>query len=160
MINNTQVAVTVPSQKEINFISLEGKMKTTNKINTDFKCVGLAFANNNLYISDLGTSVNMYTLSGRKLKQFSKDQSGHFLFSDIYSIAASKDATRIYVADIDNGLVVLDNNGQVITSFNDEQLNEAACCYLTEAGGVLVSGLGSNNVLQLTCDGELIGYKS
>jgi hypothetical protein len=31
------------------------------------------------------------------------------------------------------------------------------CCYLTEACGVLVSGFNSNNVLQITCDGELIG---
>jgi DNA-binding beta-propeller fold protein YncE len=157
MINNTQVAVTVPSLMEINFISLEGKMKTTNKIKTDFTCYGLAFANNNLYISDGGTSVYIYTLSGRKLKQFSKDQSGHKLFTDIHSIAVSKDATRIYVADFYNGLIVLDNNGQVIKSFNDEQLEKASCCYLTEAGSVLVSGVVSNNVLQFTSVGELIG---
>jgi hypothetical protein len=132
-------------------------MKTTNKINTDFKCFGLAYLNNNLYISDACTSVYMYTLSGRKLNQFSKDQSGHMLFSVINSLAVSKDATRIYVADSDNGLIVLDNNGQVITLFNDEQLQWAKCCYLTEAGSVLVSGSISNNVLQFTCDGELIG---
>ncbi|XP_060608430.1 uncharacterized protein LOC132760470 [Ruditapes philippinarum] len=157
MINNTQVAVTIPSKKEVHFISLERKMKTTNKINTDFKCYGLAFANNNLYISDGNTSVYMYTLSGRKLHQFSKDQSGHKLFSNICSLAVSKDATMIYVADYFNGLIVLDNNGQVITSFNDKQLKGANYCYLTEAGSVLVSGYLSNNVLQFTCDGELIG---
>ncbi|XP_060601044.1 uncharacterized protein LOC132754122 [Ruditapes philippinarum] len=157
MINNAQVAVTVSSQKEVHFISLERKMKTTNKINTGFDCYGLAFANTNLYISDEYTSVYMYTLSGRKLNQFSRDQSGHKLFSDIRSIAVSKDATRIYVADLYNGLIVLDNNGQVITPLNDAQLNGARCCYLTEAGSVLVSEYGSNNVLQFTSDGELIG---
>ncbi|XP_060595609.1 uncharacterized protein LOC132749728 [Ruditapes philippinarum] len=52
MINNTQVAVTVPHRNEVHFISLSGKMKTTNKIKTDFGCRGLAYANNNLYISD------------------------------------------------------------------------------------------------------------
>ncbi|XP_060596066.1 uncharacterized protein LOC132749826 [Ruditapes philippinarum] len=156
MINNTQVAVTVPSKKEVHFISLERQMKTTNKIKTDFKCYGLAYANKNLYISD-DTSVYMYTLSGRKLKQFSKDQSGHKLFSDICRIAVSQDATRIYVADYCNGLIVLDNNGQVITSFNDGQLQGSNCCYLTEAGNVLVSGYLSNNVLQFTYEGELIG---
>ncbi|XP_060589152.1 uncharacterized protein LOC132744183 [Ruditapes philippinarum] len=157
MINNTQVAVTVKSQKSVHFISFSGKMKTTDKIKTDFECHGLAYANNNLYISDDKTSVYMYTLSGRKLKQFSKDQSGHTLFSDIRRLAVSKDATRIYVADYDNGLIVLDNNGQVITSFNDIQLEGANCCYLSEAGTVLVSGKVSNNVLQFTSDGELIG---
>jgi sugar lactone lactonase YvrE len=99
----------------------------------------------------------MYTLSGRKLKQFSKDQSRHKLFTIINSLAVSNDATRIYIADHDNGLIVLDNNGQVITSFYDKQLLGANCCYLTEAGSVLVSGEDSNNVLQFTRDGELIG---
>ncbi|XP_060608474.1 uncharacterized protein LOC132760500 [Ruditapes philippinarum] len=157
MINNTQVAVSVSFKQEVHFISLERNMKTTKKINTDFACFGLAYANNNLYISDRFTSVYMYTLSGRKLNQFGKDQSGHKLLSYIYSLAVSKDATRIYVADYNNELIVLDNNGQVITSFDDKQLKGANCCYLTEAGSVLVSGHGSNNVLQFTCDGELIG---
>ncbi|XP_060580264.1 uncharacterized protein LOC132737044 [Ruditapes philippinarum] len=157
MINNTQVAVTVPSQNEVHFISLERKMKTTNKINTDFECVHLAYAKNNLYISDRDSSVYMYTLSGRKLNQFGKDQSGHKLFSNICSLVVSKDATRIYVFDSNNGLKVLDNNGQVITSFDDGHFTDAGNCYLTEAGSVLVSRYVSNNVLQITCDGELIG---
>ncbi|XP_060600984.1 uncharacterized protein LOC132754385 [Ruditapes philippinarum] len=80
MINNTQVAVTVPSKKKVHFISLERNMKTTNKINTDFDCFRLAYANNNLYISDSSSTVYMYTLSGRKIRKFSKDQSGHKLF--------------------------------------------------------------------------------
>ncbi|XP_060552024.1 uncharacterized protein LOC132713438 [Ruditapes philippinarum] len=157
LINNTQVAVTISLEKKVHFISLERKMKTTNKLKTDFNCYGLAYSNNNLYIADNDTSVYMYTLSGRKLNQFSKDQSGHKLFSDIDSLAVSKDATRIYVADYKNGLIVLDNNGLVITSFNDdEQLKGAGCCYLTETGSVLVSGYHSKNVLQFTCDGEVI----
>jgi hypothetical protein len=157
MINDTQVAVTVPSQKEVHFISLERKMKTKNKINTDFACYSLAYANNNLYISDNDTSVYMYTLSGRKLNQLSKVQSGNKFFSSIDILAVSTDAKRIYVADYNNGLRVLDNNGQVTTSFYGAQLKGAGYCYLTEAGSVLVSGFNSNNVLQFTCDGELIG---
>ncbi|XP_060588069.1 uncharacterized protein LOC132743214 [Ruditapes philippinarum] len=157
MINNTQVAVTVSSKREVHFISLERQMKTTGKLKTDFDCHGLAYANNNLYISGFDMSVYMYTLSGRKLKQFSKDQSGHELYCIIESLAVRNDATRIYIADHDKKLIVLGNNGQVITSFNDKQLLGANCCYLTEAGSVLVSGFYSNNVLQFTRDGELIG---
>ncbi|XP_060562103.1 uncharacterized protein LOC132721753 [Ruditapes philippinarum] len=156
LINNKQVAVTIPSLKEVNFISLERKMETANKINTDFRCFGLAYANNTLFISDEYTSVYMYTFYGSKLNQFSQNQSGHKLFSDIRSIAVNKYAARIYVADYNNGLIVLNNNGQVITSFNDEQLKGATCCYLTEESGVLVSGFGSYNVLEFSPDGELL----
>jgi hypothetical protein len=96
-------------------------------------------------------------MSGRKLKQFSTDQSGQKMFSFINSLAVSKDATMIYVADNNKGLIVLDNNGQIITTFNGKQLEGAICCHLTEAGSVLVSGALSNNMLQFTSDGELIG---
>ncbi|XP_060562105.1 uncharacterized protein LOC132721755 [Ruditapes philippinarum] len=157
IIGKTHVAVTVPSKKEVHLISLEREMKTTHKFNTDFECYGLAYANSNLYISDSQTSVYMYTLSGRKLNQFSKNQSGHEMLSNICSLAVNKDATRIYVADHFNGLIVMDSNGQVITSFNDEQIKGANCCYLTEVGSVLAPGSAFNNVLQFTCDGELIG---
>ncbi|XP_060566010.1 uncharacterized protein LOC132725042 [Ruditapes philippinarum] len=157
MINNTQVAVTVPSQNEVRLISVERHMKTTKKINTKFECYSLAYANNNFYISDNRTSIYLCTLSGTKLKQFSQDQSGHKLFSNNHSLAVSQDATRIYVLDCNSGLMVLDNNSQVISSFNVNQLNDPRYCYLTEAGSVLVSGFRSKNVLQFTSDGVLIG---
>jgi hypothetical protein len=84
-----------------------------------------------------------------------------FLFTtpliQINGLGVSKDATRIYVPDGNRGLTVLDNNGRVITRFNGENLDFATCCYVTEAGSVLVSGYNSNNVLQFTSDGELIG---
>jgi DNA-binding beta-propeller fold protein YncE len=168
VINKAQVAVTVPSQKEVQFISIETPMEAIKKINTDFACYGIAYANSHIYISD-DTSVYMCTMSARKVKRFSIDQSIRTILSDIfspffskpscgiYSIAVSKDATRIYVANADNGLIVLDNNGRVIKIFNGQQLKWANCCYLTEAGSVLVSGENSNNVLQFTSDGELIG---
>ncbi|XP_060557343.1 probable E3 ubiquitin-protein ligase MID2 [Ruditapes philippinarum] len=169
-INTTQVAVTLPSQKEVHFISVEGQMSTTKKIDTDFVCFGLAYKNNNLYISDSGTDIYIYTLSGRKLNQLtiflrktrsfiSKFANPFNMFHQQYmyipNLAVSKDATRIYVADRVRGLIVLDNNGKVITNYDGENLYGANCCYVTEAGSVLVSGY--NNVLQFTSDGELIG---
>ncbi|XP_060593698.1 uncharacterized protein LOC132748165 [Ruditapes philippinarum] len=156
MINNTQVAVTLPLQNKVHLISLERIMKTRNKINVNFECKSIGYANNNLYISDRYT-VYMYSLSGRKLNQFREDFSGHMLFSDIQSLAVSRDAARIYVADYGHGLIVLDKNVQVITSFNNEQLLGGKFCNLTEAGNVLLCGFGSPYALEFTSDGELIG---
>ncbi|XP_060562256.1 uncharacterized protein LOC132721895 [Ruditapes philippinarum] len=155
-INETQVAVTLYTKQEVHLISVDRQMKTTNKIKTDFDCLGLAYANNHLYISDF-TSVYIYTMSGRKLKQFSTDLSGQKPFSDINSIAVSRDATRVYVTDPYKGLRILETNGQMFTTFKGKQLQGAFYCHLTEAGSVLVSGYQSKNVLQFTSDGKLIG---
>ena len=155
-ITNSQVAVTLPSEG-IQFISLERPMKLTNKIKTDFICYGLASASNNLYISDTET-VYIYTLSGSKVRQFSNNASRPDLFSEIRFLAVSADASRIFVADDSKGLIVLDNNGQVVSTFSGEKLQRACCCCcVTESGSVLVSGFNDNDVLQFTHNGELMG---
>ncbi|XP_060565451.1 uncharacterized protein LOC132724591 [Ruditapes philippinarum] len=170
-VNTTQVAVTIPCEKKVHLISVEGQMYTTNKINTYFSCSGLAYTNDNLYVSSDNTAeVCIYTLSGRMLKQLKMKELpflGHVggldLFeneSELFSLqnlAVSKDAARIYVTDTYCGLVVLDNNGKVVKIFIDRKLQWANCCYVTEVGSVLVSGGSSNNVLQFTSDGELLG---
>lgn len=155
-INNQQIAVSMQGMKDIHFISLEGKMTITNQMKTDHNCYGLAYANDNLYISDEHT-IYIYSLSGMKLKQFTLDQSGQRLFSEISSLAVSEDGCHIYVADYHNGLIVLDNNGQVLGQYNGSELKGAHDIYLTVNGGVLVSGRVSNNVLQFGHYGELVG---
>ncbi|XP_053383019.1 uncharacterized protein LOC123540364 [Mercenaria mercenaria] len=157
IIYKQQAAVCLQGKQEVQFISLTNRMALTNKIKTDFNCNGLAYAGGNLYISDFYTSVYIYSVSGRNLMQISKDQSGQKLFSDIRSLAVSEAGSKIYVADYNNGLIILDNNGTVVGSFNDSQLTGAYSCYLTGRGSILVCGADSSNVLQFGLNGNLIG---
>ncbi|XP_053402140.1 uncharacterized protein LOC128557806 [Mercenaria mercenaria] len=156
-INKQQAAVCLPNQLEVQLVSLINRMKLTSKVITDFKCYGLAYADGNLYISDSNTSVYIYSVSGRKMKKFSKDQSGQTLCYGISSLAVSDDVSRIYVADCLIGLIVLDFNGKVVGRFNGSHLQGAYDSYLTGKGSLLVSGFFSNNVLQFGLNGELIG---
>ncbi|XP_045216792.2 uncharacterized protein LOC123566596 isoform X1 [Mercenaria mercenaria] len=155
--NKQEVAVCLPGQKEVHFISIGNRMTATNKITTDFVCYGLACTNGNLYISDNDTSVYIYSVSGRKLKQFSKVESGQKLFSDIFSLSVSKDGSKIFVTDWKNGLIILDNSGEVVERFHGSELAGARSCYLTGRGSLLVCGIISKNVLQFRLDGKLIG---
>ncbi|XP_053381378.1 uncharacterized protein LOC123556212 [Mercenaria mercenaria] len=155
-IDKQQAAVCLRDKKEVQFISLSSKMALTNKIKIGFACYGLSYADGNLYISG-DTSVYIYSVSGRKLKQFSKDQSGQNLFSDTCSLAVSEDGSKIYVDDFKNGVIILDNNGAVVGRFNDSQLRGAYDCCLTGRGSLLVCGNFSDNVLQFGLNGNLIG---
>ncbi|XP_045156222.2 uncharacterized protein LOC123522826 isoform X2 [Mercenaria mercenaria] len=129
--NKQEVAVCLPNQKEVHFISIGNRMTATNKITTDFGCFGLAYNNGNLYISDSSKSVYLYSVSGRKLKQFIKDESGQELFSNIYSLSVSKDGSKIFVTDWDNGLIILENSGEVVGKFHGSELAGAWSSYLT-----------------------------
>ncbi|XP_053379538.1 uncharacterized protein LOC128548511 [Mercenaria mercenaria] len=162
-INHQEVAVSL-ADKQISFIFVS-KMTKIKTIQMDHDCYGLSYANGNLYISDNDTSVYVYTctMSGRKLKQFSNDLfKSQSLFDrwirvSLKGLAVNEDGSRIYLTHRSNGLIVLDDSGQIVGHYNDKQLNLAFGCHFITGMGVLVCGLESNNVLQFGPSGELIG---
>ena len=52
---------------------------------------------------------------------------------------------------------MLDNNGKIVSQYNGGLLHGARCCHATAAGSVLVSGWQSNNIVQFTSNGDLMG---
>lgn len=156
LVSNQVVAVSCV-EAGVQLISLGRKMMKSKQLKTDHYCYGIACADGNLYISDSRTSVYVYSLSGRKLKQFSGDQSGQELFSDISSLATSNDGSKIYVTDANKGLMVLDNNGNVLANYNGSLLEGTRYVCVTDNGCVLVCGDISNNVVQFKANGELVG---
>ncbi|XP_045165144.2 uncharacterized protein LOC123529035 [Mercenaria mercenaria] len=155
-ISNQEVAVSCGLYKYIQFVSLGSKMVPTKQIKTDHRCYGLAYAAGHLCISD-DTSVYIYTVSGSKLQRFNPFQSGQRLFSDTYSLAVSNDGSKIYVADLDFGLISFDRNGKVLGKFNGPELGQASDVCTTNNGSVLGCGYRSKNVLQFTPDCKKIG---
>ncbi|XP_053402930.1 uncharacterized protein LOC128558110 [Mercenaria mercenaria] len=155
-INKQEVAVSVYMKKEIHLISHSNKMRKTNEIKTDFECRGLAHADGNLYISDKHTSVYVYSVSGRKLKCISMDPSGQFKFN-LPRLAVNKDGSKMYITCLNNGLIILDNNGQVVRKFNGPELQNPCGIFQTSSGSLLVASAGSSNVLQFGPTGQLIG---
>lgn len=156
LVSKQEVAVSCV-EAGVQFVSLGRKMMKSKQMKTDHYCYGIACADSDLYISDSRTSVYMYSLSGMKLKQFSTDQSGHELFSDISSLAVSNDGSKIYVADTNKGLIVLENNGNVLANYKGSLLEGTRYVCVTDNGSVLVCGDISNNVVQVNANGELVG---
>ncbi|XP_053389800.1 uncharacterized protein LOC128552763 [Mercenaria mercenaria] len=152
-----QAAVCLPYKQEVHFISLTDRMTFKNELTTDFKCYGLAYADNNLYISDRGTSIYIYSVLGRKLQQFSRNLSGQMLFSNICSVVVYNDGSKIYVVDSHKGLIVLDKNGKVCNDYNGTKLSIAYDSYLTEGGSLLMFRHNSRNVIIYELNGKLIG---
>ncbi|XP_053373195.1 E3 ubiquitin-protein ligase TRIM71-like isoform X2 [Mercenaria mercenaria] len=143
--------------KKIQFVSTEGKMKKTRMLETDHGCYGIAHKNGHLYITDSNTTVFVYNITGTKLKQFSKDQSGQPLFSDIYSLFVCRNDSEIYVTDSSYGLIVLDQDGKLLGKYNCPQLKHArGACDIDDAN-VLVCGESSNNIIQFSPNGAVVG---
>jgi DNA-binding beta-propeller fold protein YncE len=79
------------------------------------------------------------------------------IFSDIRSLAVNSHGNKIYVADYERGLIILDRNLKLLSQFNDPTTLQAAngvCQYKT--GSVLVCGRESSNVLLINPKGKLL----
>jgi hypothetical protein len=162
-ISKQEVAVSCPKRKRIQFVAVGRIMERTRQIHTGFKCKGLAYSDGKLLVSDK-TSVNIYTVLGERLQTFNKYHHSRRLsflgsskFSDIRSLAVSRDNTKIYVIDYIKGLIILNRSNHLVEQFNGDELKGATGVCLYKEDGVLVCGKDSENVLQFGPDGKLVG---
>jgi hypothetical protein len=143
-------------QANINIVTMEGNIKVTRKIKTYHDCYGLGYRNGKIYVTDSVETIFVYNKTETKLTQFSKDQSGDNLFSNIYSLTVSQDGERIYVADNTHGLVVLSKEGKLYGKYNPSNMTWAREICETDSGDILVCGESSNNIVQFSPNGEVI----
>jgi hypothetical protein len=147
------------SSEEINIdiVTTEGQLKAAREITTDHNCYGLGYRNGKIYVTDSNETVFVYNKTGTMLIQISKDQSGENLFSNIYSPTVSRDGERIYVADYMYDIVVLSQEGKLQRKYNTHSLKCAREICETNSGDILVCGELSNNIVQFSRNGEVVG---
>jgi hypothetical protein len=141
----------------IDIVTTEGPLKVAREIKTDHVCLGLGYRNGKLYVTDSRKTVYVYNKTGTMLIQFSKDQSGYNLFDNIYSLTVTQDGERMYVADSKYGLVVLSKEGKLHGKYEPSNLRNAWGICETDSGEILVCGESSNNIVQFSPNGEVIG---
>jgi hypothetical protein len=153
---DSEIAVS-SSEMNIAIVTTEGHLKVMREIKTNHKCYGLGYGNGKIYVTDSNETILVYNKTGAMLIQCSKDQSGDNLFDFIYSLTVSQDGEMIYVADYTFGLVVLSKEGKLYGKYNTSNLSGAREICETDSGDILVCGESSNNIVQFSSDGEVIG---
>ncbi|XP_053382838.1 uncharacterized protein LOC128546052 isoform X2 [Mercenaria mercenaria] len=154
------VAVVALSNNKLQFVDVKGGMTLTKSVDTDHICWGLAYGNNQLYVTD-HRSVYIYSKDGIKQRILYTHQSGYTFFQNI---ALSDDGSLIYISYMDRGLVTIDSSGNHLYTFTDSELDRAGAVCVDGEGHVLVSDAYSNKILQLSSDGTkrlgIISYGS
>jgi hypothetical protein len=146
----------------IKFVTTERPLKVTREMKTKHRCYGLGYKNGKIYVTDSNETILVYNKTGKILSQFSKDQSGDNLFSNIISLTVSQDGEIIYVADnryADStyGLVVISKGGHLYGKYNYNNLSGLREICETDNGDILVCGALSNNIVQFYPNGEVVG---
>lgn len=152
-----EAAVTLPDTKQVQFVSIEKTMEKTRTMSLDYRCYGIAYNHGELYVSDRHTTVFVYTIAGKPLRQFSKDKSADRLFSNIHNMTVSECESVLYVADSVGKLIAIDTKtGHKVWQYTAADLDGARGVCVDGRGSVFVCGYDSHNLLQISESGEKI----
>lgn len=153
-VSDTEVATTL-SNKGIRFVTTSSDHLVRGTfLQLDHNCFGLTVAHGSMYISDGSQSVYMYNTEGTLLSTITLDEAGENIFSESRDITVSDDLSKIHVADSRKGLITLNRDGNVLWKYSGSELKGAYGVCTDGEGCILVTGILSHNVLQISPSGE------
>ncbi|XP_053382985.1 uncharacterized protein LOC123539594 isoform X2 [Mercenaria mercenaria] len=148
-VGDSECVVALPGRK-LQFVDATDKMNLTRSLDIKHDCSGLAYNNNHLYVID-DRSVYIYNTDGTLQNVLYTHQSDNSLFRHI---AVSDDGGKMYITDLNSGLVTVDSSGNYMNTTFDAELNETWGVCVDSKGHVLVCGINSTNILQISSDGK------
>ncbi|KAL4219228.1 Transcription intermediary factor 1-alpha [Mactra antiquata] len=158
-----EVIVSLREEKQLQFVSIEKKMKPSRLMKIGVSCYGVACQNGEVFVACVGGQyenrpmLRVYNMSGRLLRVFERGNDGLQIFSSPRNIVLSPDGTMIHVSDREYGVVTVGLFGDVISQFKKPHLESARGITVNEDGNIFVCGQNSHNIIQLNAAGDEIG---
>ena len=156
VISAKELAVSLPFESKIQFISASDNMKATRVIKVDMDCYGLIYRNQELLVvcNDylIGPAIQIVSLTGRIKQTIDTDRSGQRILEDPYYMTVTPSGKLIYVSDKDR-IVCMDRHGNVTSVYKESSLRNARGIDIDNEGNLYVCGYMSNNVHQITMHG-------
>lgn len=161
LVNDKEVAVSLPAECRIQIVSIDGSYLTlTRSISTDEPCFGLCYSDGKfLTVTYDGDPPNLKILSptGQELTYVCVDDDGFTLFSKPVYVTCTPKVDQIYVADERLGCVVkLKETGELNFSYSALDLGHAAGIALDNGGNIYTCGPSSNSVHVISPSGERV----
>lgn len=164
-LSQNQVAITVPKEKRIHFLSLQDGMKIADSIHTRLECWGLDHLDDKL-ITVTNSDDHMilfFNKKGTELISCSLGSQDPNMKWPISVCVDTKD--KIYVCcqgegdseDISGCLVTIDSTTQVRSMYMDPGLRKPTSCTRDDDGNIFLCGLTSANVYQIQKAGDRLG---
>ncbi|KAL4218526.1 hypothetical protein ACF0H5_023260 [Mactra antiquata] len=152
-----EVAVTYYSSGRIQFVSIHHKMSPTRQIKLPHACYGITSKNDKLYVTDHGSSLYVYNMTGTLLNTITSNNSGTSLFSRSSHITFNEIGDKMFVGDWNKGLFCYDGAGNYLSTSSDNDLKNVDGVCVDGYGNVFVVGSNSHNVVEYNEDGKKIG---
>jgi len=151
LLRDGRAAVTLPHQKQIQFIRVDGDtLSLDGSIDVKGEVIGIAVHDNHLILSDVNPGrLEKITMTGEVTHQLNNHTAGRELFKYPNFITTSHDG-NIFIADSGtNTISQLDQNLQVVQTFTSPMLKFPVGIVTVSNTQLLVAGNDSHNTLML-----------
>ena len=157
-VDNSNVIVTMPGKKQLQFIQVLPSLKLGRTIHVDEHCWGVAVAACKIFVScynydDKVGDIRVYDLEGRDMgKRLGINPDDSHMFRTPHYVAVGRSGDKIFVSDCDACTVsCLTGDGKIVYQYRDREL-EGLLVY--DNDNVIVCGWGSDTVQVITSAGE------
>ncbi|XP_053392481.1 uncharacterized protein LOC128555096 [Mercenaria mercenaria] len=162
---SNRLAVTIHDRQTIQFVKYtEETMSLTKSFTVGCSCRGICCKDRYLYVACGGGPVDndaghirKYDMKGKLICTIDTDNTGRRIFTSPRLMTFDSSSNNIYIADKDNGMIVLDRNGKITSHMYDPFLNHAFGISLASRNAIFVSGYTSNNIQQYDQNNRFVG---
>lgn len=162
VVNESQIAITMPREKMIHLISLQDGSKSAESIATRLECWGIDTLDDK-FVTVTSSDCHMVLIMNRKGVELVSANLGTHDPNLMWPISVCVDTRdRIFIAcqgdghsdEVKGSLIMVDRSGEVKHMFIDDNLVKPTSCTKDEDGNIYVCGLDSANVYQVGRSGD------
>ncbi|KAL3892080.1 hypothetical protein ACJMK2_004317 [Sinanodonta woodiana] len=157
MLTDTEIAVTVPAQKEIQIIEIKDKMLKKREITTKCQCWAIGTVHDHLVITTGRHSVIILDMHGNEIKTVWTDtsHSQRQLKTNFIKVDSTKPA--LYIShETANKLVAYSLTWDSLFTYKNPDLKTPAGIAIDREGNIYLCGYNSHCVQQISSEGKII----
>ena len=162
VIDNSNVIVTLPWNKQLQYVQLVPHMKTDRVIQLDKMCWGVAVVCNEIYVSCFNApgkgAVRVLDLRGNLKKKLGVNKDGSYQFQSPDYLTVSTNCKKIFMSDFQTSIITcMTPNGNIFYQYKDNDLRCPQGLFVDAGDNIFVCCCGSHNVQVITSDGRKYG---
>ena len=162
VIDNSNVIVTLPDTKQLQYVQLVPHMKAGRVIKLDKKCWDVAVADNEIYVSCHNYpgegEVRVLDLCGNLKRKLGVNKDGSYQFQGPTYLTVSTTGKKIFVSDWEKAIIsCMTPDGNIICQYKDGDLICPRALFVDAGDNIFVCDGGSHNVQVITADGRKYG---
>ena len=162
VIDDNNAIVTLPDQKQLQYVQVFPQLKAGHVIQLDSLCCGVEVSDQEMYVSCYNycdsAEVRVLDKQGNLKRRPGVNKDGSCLFSTPSSITVSTAGDKVFVSEWNkNTVTCMKVDGSIIYQYKDKDSWGPRGLYCDDGDNILVCGRCSNNIKVIAADGKNYG---